>query len=366
MKTSWLLLLSFLLVESPTFAQITITTTDMQNIYAVGKVHTSVNADDAAAVYMMNVGSASSSQQFWTLPANLYKDTLGLTNVTPSSTPYASMFPSATHAQAAAVVTNEGSMEVYLYVRIANDSLIFMGSVLRLKNGTLDTTMIDLHQQFAAKMPISLGTVLSSRDSIKNGPGDYRISKTTETFDAFGAITLPIGSVQALRSKRVEINEDHHPGPTITTDTVVQVTWFAKEGHHVSAEVKNNSQTSGNIQVNSIYYTWVTSTPVGVQEQRAGLPNSFMLEQNYPNPFNPSTVIRYGLPERSRVTVEIYNMLGQRITTLVNAEQEAQYYEVAWNATNVPTGIYFCRIAAVAPGDNTKQFLQVRKMMLLK
>ena len=357
MKTSSLLLLSSLLVASTAFAQITITTSDVQSMFAIGKTHTSVNIDDIAAVYMMNVGSASASQQSWTLLAGDYHDTLRLTNVLPASTPYMNKFPSATHTQAAAVVTNEGSMEIYIYMRIANDSLISMGSVFRLKSGTMDTTMIDQHQQFTAKMPISLGTVLSSRDSIYNGPGDYEITRATETFDAFGAITLPIGSVQALRSKRVEITEAHYPGPTITTDTVVQINWLAKEGHQVSAEVKNNSQTSGTIQLNSIYYSWVTSTPVGVQEQRAGLPNTFMLEQNYPNPFNPSTMISYHLPVNSNVSVRIFDMLGREIAILVNEEQSAGRKEVQWNASGVPSGIYFCRLQAGTYSETKKLIL---------
>ena len=359
MKTSSIPFWFSLIVAAPMFAQITITTADMENIYGPGKVHTSVNADDVEAVYMMNVGIASSSVQSWTLPANLYKDTLKLTNAAPTSTPYASMFPLATRAQAAAVVTNEGSMEVYIYVRIANDSLIYMGSVFRLKSGALDTTMIDLHPQFGAKMPISLGSILSFRDSLYNGPGDYEIRKTIETFDAFGAITLPVGSVQALRSKRVEINEVHHVGPTITADTVVHINWITKEGHQVSAEVNNNSQTSGNIQVNSIYYTWVASAPVGVQGQHTGSPNGFLLEQNYPNPFNPSTMISYHLPVNSNVSLRIFDMLGREITTLVNEEQSAGWKEVRWNTSGVSSGMYFYQIEAGS-------FIETKQMLLMR
>ena len=359
MKTSSLLLFFSLLRVSPTFAQITITTADIQNMFAVGKTHTSVNIDDISAVYMMNVGSVSASQQSWTLLTGDYHDTLRLANVLPSSTPYMNKFPSATHTQAAVVITNEGSMEIYIYMRIANDSLISMGSVFRLKSGAMDTTMIDQHQQFTAKMPISLGTVLSSRDSSYNGPGDYEITKKTETFDAFGAITLPIGIFQSLRSKHVDINEVHQPGPTITIDTVVQINWLTKEGHQVSAEVKNNSQTSGTVQLNSIYYSWVTSTPVGVAEPRAGLPNTFMLEQNYPNPFNPSTMISYHLPVNSNVSLRIFDMLGREITTLVNEEQSAGRKEVRWNASGAPSGIYFYRL-------QTGTYSETKKLILVK
>src|SRR3990172_10578417 len=155
MKTSaGFFFLCSLLLSSEASAQITITTADIQNMFAIGKVQTSVNADDISKVYMMNVGSASSSQQSWTLPAEQYQDTLPITNVAPSSTPYANEFPSATHAQAASVVTNEGQVELYIYVRIANDSLIFLGSVFRINDGTLDTTMFEFHQKFGVKTPV--------------------------------------------------------------------------------------------------------------------------------------------------------------------------------------------------------------------
>ena len=330
-------------------------------MFAVGKAHTSVNIDDVSAVYMMNVGSPSPTQQSWTMLSGEYRDTLRLTNTLPSSTPYANKFPLATHAQSAALVINEGTgeLELYVYVRIANDSLLSVGSVFRLKTSTSDTTIYDLHRQFTAKMPISVGSIMSSRDSSYNGPGDYEIKNTTETFDAFGAITLPVGIIQSLRSKKVEINEVHRPGQAVTTDTVIQINWMTKEGHSVSAEIKNNSQTSGNIQVNSVYYTWVAPTSVGVQRQQTGLPNAFMVEQNYPNPFNPTTVISYQLPADSKVSLRIYDMLGREIATLVNEQQSAGWKEVKWDASGVSSGMYIYRIGAGS-------FMGTKKMIVMR
>ena len=89
------------------------------------------------------------------------------------------------------------------------------------------------------------------------------------------------------------------------------------------------------------------------------LPNQFALSQNYPNPFNPSTQISYTLAKPSIVTLNIYNLLGQQIATLVNDKNEPGEHSISWNALNIPSGVYFYRIVA---GD----FVQTKKMVLIK
>jgi hypothetical protein len=98
-------------------------------------------------------------------------------------------------------------------------------------------------------------------------------------------------------------------------------------------------------------------------------PVKFTLEQNFPNPFNPSTSINYNLPFDSKVTLEVYNIIGKRVSLLVNEEQSAGYYSVNYNAStlnkNISSGVYFYKITAVekATGNN---FSSIKKMMLLK
>jgi len=81
--------------------------------------------------------------------------------------------------------------------------------------------------------------------------------------------------------------------------------------------------------------------------------------QNYPNPFNPSTVINFTLPEQSDVELKVYDVLGNEIVTLVNEEKPAGKYEVEWNASNLPSGVYVYSLRA---GTN----IQIKKMLLLK
>jgi len=97
---------------------------------------------------------------------------------------------------------------------------------------------------------------------------------------------------------------------------------------------------------------------IGVDDDLA-LPEEFALFQNYPNPFNPSTMIKYAIPANSEVRIEIFNMLGQSVSLLVNSEKPAGYYETNWDASNLPSGTYIYRIISGT-------FTESRKMLLLR
>jgi hypothetical protein len=90
-----------------------------------------------------------------------------------------------------------------------------------------------------------------------------------------------------------------------------------------------------------------------------GIPTVYSLSQNYPNPFNPSTVIRFGLPNNSKVVVEVYNIIGQRVATLVNEERSAGFYEIIFDAHRFSSGVYIYRISAGS-------YKQAKKMLLLR
>jgi hypothetical protein len=106
-----------------------------------------------------------------------------------------------------------------------------------------------------------------------------------------------------------------------------------------------------------------------VSEGVGALPSEFALHQNYPNPFNPETAIRFEIPVAGKVTLKIYNALGQEVITLVNASREPGKYAVTWNGRDragnrVPSGIYFYQLK-VQDGSRVL-FRQVRKMTLMK
>lgn len=98
---------------------------------------------------------------------------------------------------------------------------------------------------------------------------------------------------------------------------------------------------------------------IPVEKIETSYPADFNLSQNYPNPFNNSTCIMYNLPVRSYVSLEIYNIFGQRVCTLIDNEQIAGAHQVVWDASNYSSGMYFCFL-------KTDQFNEQMRMILLK
>ena len=106
--------------------------------------------------------------------------------------------------------------------------------------------------------------------------------------------------------------------------------------------------------------------PAGNGPAGSTLPKVYALDQAYPNPFNPSATIRYQLPEESRVSLSVYNVLGQLVQVLEDGVENAGYRQVSWDATAYASGIYFYRLEATGVTDPSKSFSSVRKMVLIK
>lgn len=109
---------------------------------------------------------------------------------------------------------------------------------------------------------------------------------------------------------------------------------------------------------------WQTEMPIqiiisSIKTENRTVPLTFKLEQNYPNPFNPITLINYQLPMINDVELSIYNLLGQKVATLLSEKQNAGYHQVEWDASGFASGIYYYRIEA---GD----YLEMKKMVLIK
>ena len=105
---------------------------------------------------------------------------------------------------------------------------------------------------------------------------------------------------------------------------------------------------------------WIDSLNVGIKDKFSEAnPSTYHLFQNFPNPFNPTTTIKYSISERSFVIVKVYDILGNEIATLVKEEQIAGNYQIKFDAANLTTGIYFCRLYI---NSNAKTM----KMVLLK
>ncbi|HUI66307.1 MAG TPA: T9SS type A sorting domain-containing protein [Bacteroidota bacterium] len=128
-------------------------------------------------------------------------------------------------------------------------------------------------------------------------------------------------------------------------------TWILQLSNHTRSLTGTLEQWGVAIDFSLIF----TSVRAGVQTR----PDEFILFQNFPNPFNPSTVIRYRIPYQTRVTLTLYNMLGERVGTLVDGDQEAGDHQLTVSGSGLASGVYYYSLRA---GMNSA----VRRLLLLR
>ena len=114
----------------------------------------------------------------------------------------------------------------------------------------------------------------------------------------------------------------------------------------------------------NVFAAWLNDVPTVLTQPDNSIINAFRLEGNYPNPFNPSTTISYSLSQSEYVKIQIYNIKGQLVKTLVNEPQKAGKHTIVWNGDNrfsrkVSSGIYLYRL-------ETETTMETRKMLLMK
>ncbi len=97
-----------------------------------------------------------------------------------------------------------------------------------------------------------------------------------------------------------------------------------------------------------------------------GTPHSYVLHNNFPNPFNPSTQISFSIPERSIVSLKIYDLIGNEIVSPINEEKESGSYSYTFKANNFSSGTYFYRMEAVSVSNSRRGFRETKKMLLTK
>ena len=361
-----LLLFILFLPAAMIFAQSTITYSDVANIFASGKAWISTSQDDPQV--MMDVGTASSSAENWTVPNIAWQDSFVAVNTSPANTPYASEFPTATHAQ-----ETKGSLygytgTLYSYYRLENNALYSLGTAAHVQIGTTDTTLVSKNESFLFPLPVTYGSTKElSSDTLDVGGGLVYITSSTQNIDAFGNITFPFGTFPALRVSEISKTSAYVDGSLIYLQTQPSFTWIAKDAGIFQADIDTTQGYSGNVYLTSAELTQYTTAPLAVNESGLNTPDRFILYQNYPNPFNPSTKIRFSVPtaaSRSFVTLKIYNVLGNEVVTLVNEKKPAGTYEVEFsaesgNGTELPSGVYFYRLTA-------GNLVQTMKMILLK
>ncbi len=164
-----------------------------------------------------------------------------------------------------------------------------------------------------------------------------------------GVVPIPKDYLYTFKMDFITYNGDPHdpPGPSKN--------WSFVKGEADGFQLMFGSALSIE-QMNSIGFD---TTLVGVEDEFSGIINDYRLEQNYPNPFNPVTNISYSVPERVDVNISVYDILGNKIVTLINEEKDAGKYTIQFNGSALASGIYLYQMKA-------GNFIQSHKLILLK
>ncbi|MBN1482922.1 T9SS C-terminal target domain-containing protein [candidate division KSB1 bacterium] len=252
---------------------------------------------------------------------------------------------------------------------------------------TWDATILATGEEVGSRVRVS-NVVLGASNDAENtisappSPPEYtaqlRLFRVGDFTNAhYSDVRLVQDPVQAeIWVLEVDPNGNTPPGRTATVSwdanelkEIGDDIWELREGTDGTGAIiipDMRAETSFDVSGTGEQYFTITALKVtghitDLKEQDDGqkLPDRYVLFQNYPNPFNPTTDIKYQLPENSRVTLSIHNILGQEVVRLVDKNQQAGYYTVHWDGKDVATGMYLYRIQA---GD----FIQVKKMLLLQ
>ena len=346
--------------SSTAFSQIIITGDDF-----LGAIGTTIRLlDDQREHIPVNVGSAGPNQ-VWdfsttTVPSPLIVEQHILD---PASTPYSSHYPNANLARFLETVSDT-AFELYHYWNVTPSMLDYLGYATRVTLDTLDTLILEYDNEMVP-LPAAYNNSWMSveADTFEiGGITSIDIDSTQTTIDAWGTLHLPSGSFNALRIRDDVISRSYVVFDTLIIQTFseswIGYTWVIKDGFEVLSLQSQFGETNPNFN-DAQGMLILDAIITGIEDDNAPLVQEFYLEQNYPNPFNPSTQIRFALPQHAAVTLAVYNALGQEVATLVNRQLPAGEHSITWEARDLPSGIYYYRIAA-------GKFRETRKAILIK
>lgn len=327
---------------SSSLADITVNT--YGNIIATGDPDNIANTN-----FSISRGSAP------TVTWNLYGDTISLSNVTTQNSANPSTkakFIFAKQGEQTIILSNVafGTTSAAIHIDVASGSILNLGTTVLSGTGTTNTGSFRL---------LSGATLVTAHPGGING----NIQCTGETG---GGNFFAEDANYVFNGTEPQVTGTYIP-TTVNNLTIDNPTTVA-----LSRQITINGvlRLKSGVFDNTIPFTLGPNgsisyeggsllVPVSVQQYSLTIPQSFFVDQNYPNPFNPSTTIRFGLPNESFVSVKVFNLLGQEVSSLFEGRKQAGIYELNFNASNLVSGTYFYRV-------QTNEAVDIKQMMLMK
>jgi hypothetical protein len=328
------------------FAQITVTESSLAPAGTEWIYHATGGGDYVTV-------PSGGANQIWNIPSYNFGYNYNTQFVNPSSTPYDTAFPTATHC----VNTIVGSANTYAYLELANNEFRQLGI-----GQSISGQPIWHYNPTSFIMPVPLTyphtpwtRVFQYEFSVIPGfVSTIRDSSIIE-LDGWGTLTTQYGTFQALRTRERHWITEWLNGSVTANKQSVSYAWFDNRG--ITLLSYTSPTDSVNFTVATIVEAEITSTTSVSENEIKQV--KYNLSQNYPNPFNPSTRITYFIPENGLVNLSVYDVLGNEVAVLVNEYKPLGNYEVDFSAADLTSGIYFYTLRVNA-------FTETNKMLLLR
>ncbi len=236
---------------------------------------------------------------------------------------------------------------------------------IQLLDGTYNVSLNQDNPEYLA-MPFQYPNVIVSADTIDTLNFELNYAHAVVTVKLVGDVPIQQAQYYWINSSG-EWPWNYQAGSELRPDSIYQLQ-VCEGDWHFYAPIQANSEeyvvfpsdTMLTVTENdSSYYIEFTYRLLAGVTKAEKAPVSFYLDQNYPNPFNPSTTIGYGLKQAGQVKLDIYNILGEKVESLVNGHRNAGTYKLVWNPQNLASGVYLYRLEA-------EGFVQTRKLILIR
>lgn len=280
-------------------------------------------------------------------------DTVQTVYVNPSATPYFSNFSQSTIASRNSVIIDTS----YSYYKVNGTEYTLLGV------GNSQGMITYNNPETIFTYPLNYGQTTTDdfyAVSIFSNITTHMRGNISTNYDGYGILMLQSGSYNAIRIKFTSSTIDSvfyggiFTSVTHTYDTTYY--WFTQNYRLPVYLMSFGTTDFGRFKSVGIDLNGLT---IGIRKISSEVPDEYSLLQNYPNPFNPTTKIKYTIKENSDVLLTVYNVLGQKMETLVNQQNTPGIYEVDFNAAKYSSGIYFYTL-------QTGNFIDTKKMIIKK
>jgi len=348
MKIFPFLFLTILLVNSITLGQITLSIEEYQHLYFDG--HTLTYSIDTLKSES-DLGSLGNNT--WDFSNLLLNNQFTAISVSPFYSPFIDEFPEANYVTEATIDFMNSATNLYSYINLTENGFHILGSKIQTSiQGTIFAEKITYNPpQRSVIFPLSYLTEWVDTFEVKSTTllNDTIISLNSEVqrihykCDAYGMIKTPQNVL--LPALRIKADKTTFNITTGNYNKEINYKYITPDGFSVSfSAIDTLAPNTGCIKIKNLVWTYLGFVNVNSEEQS---PSAYTLEQNYPNPFNPLTKIKFCIPKQTNVNLTIYDILGNKIKTILNEELSPGTYSTAWTPDNsTASGIYFCKLIA--------------------